>query len=736
MMMTRAEAEKRLKKIFHKEHFFDEQWNAIERLLCGERVLMIQRTGFGKSLCYQFPATQFPGISIVFSPLISLMRDQVRALKELEIPAACINSEQSKEDNNNVIEQAQRGELKILYIAPERQNNEDWLSAVQRMKISMIVVDEAHTISTWGHDFRPAFKRIVDLVKSLPASVPVLATTATATAVVQEDIETQIGKNVTTIRGSLVRENLYLQVLKLQSVDEKMLWLVVFLRTCPGSGIIYAGTRAETERYTRWLQFCDINAVSYHGGYDRDRRIEIEQGLMSNKWKCVVSTNALGMGIDKPDIRFIVHTQIPQSPIHYYQEIGRAGRDGKPARIILLYNGAKTLSGDDIVDCTLPLSFINSTRPSMEKCHKVIECLKCAPLKHTQIVQKANLKKTQVNVIMEYLQEQDIVRKDGGYYYYRQGAPSLDVSSFEKLRDRKLREFKAMVEYIDTDLPRMKYLCQFLDCTENEPYINCDNTNLERLTVECREGDLDKLKSFKMSDSPTIELADFYPPRKKLQVKILRPNHVQIFRRLPNEGGKELVVECDGKPDASLFLGDEEYREVCNLIDRAPRLTNGYAVDYYGRSEVGVALHRSKYEGGGDFPDFLLDRMLLLYEKKYRSMNFDLILYVPPTKSGNLVRRFVEKLSMRIGVPISHCLVKSRETYAQKIFQNNLNKRENVEGAFRIDKPEQIRQKTVLLVDDIYDSGATLKEIGLLLSSLGAKWVVPIVIAKTVGETL
>lgn len=735
MMMTRAEAEKRLKKIFHKEHFFDEQWNAIERLLCGERVLMIQRTGFGKSLCYQFPATQFPGISIVFSPLISLMRDQVRALKELEIPAAYINSEQSKEDNNSVIEQAQRGELKILYIAPERQNNEDWLSAVQRMKISMIVVDEAHTISTWGHDFRPAFKRIIDLVKSLPNRVPVLATTATATAVVQEDIETQIGKNITTIRGSLARENLKLQVLRLQSVDEKMLWLSAFLRTCSGTGIVYTGTRAETERYTRWLQFCNINAVSYHGRYDRDRRMEIEQGLMSNKWKCVVSTNALGMGVDKPDIRFIIHTQIPQSPIHYYQEIGRAGRDGKPAEIILLYNEAKTLSGDSIVDCTLPLSFINSARPDKKKYNTVIECLKSAPLTYSEIEQKADLKKNQVNVIMADLLEQGIVRKDGRSYSYRQGAPSLDISTFEKLRHRKLQEFEAMVRYVDTRLPRMQYLCRFLDSTEAMVYTNCDNTNLERLVVQYRKEDVDKLMHFKKSDSPTIELVNFFPPRRRLQVKILRPNHVQIFRQLPNEV-KELIVECDGKPDASLFSGDWEYREACDLIDRAPRLTNGYAVDYYGRTEVGVALHRSKYEGGGDFPDFLLDRMLFLYEEKYRSMNFDLVLYVPPTKSGTLVQRFVEKLSMRIGVPISNCLVKARETPAQKIFQNNSNKRVNVEGAFHVADPEQIKQKTILLVDDIYDSGATLKEIGLLLSKLGAKWVVPIVIAKTVGETL
>ena len=219
LMMDRQEAEVRLKEIFGYDHFHDEQWKAIDRILQGERILMIERTGFGKSLCYQFPATQFSGVTVVFSPLIALMRDQVRSLCNKGITAAYINSEQSPEEKQSVIEKAINNELKLLYIAPERQDNDEWIEATRRLKLSMIVIDEAHTISTWGHDFRPSFRRIINLVKLLPQNMPILAVTATATKKVQEDIERQIGGRLTTIRGSLVRPNFRLYVIRVSSED-------------------------------------------------------------------------------------------------------------------------------------------------------------------------------------------------------------------------------------------------------------------------------------------------------------------------------------------------------------------------------------------------------------------------------------------------------------------------------------------------------------------------------------
>lgn len=410
ILLSRHDAEIKLKKFFGLDHFYDEQWIAIERILRGERILMIERTGFGKSLCYQFPATQFDGVTVIFSPLIALMRDQVRSLCTKGIPAAYINSEQTYDENKDVIGRAIKNQIKILYIAPERQENDEWIEATRKIKLSMLVIDEAHTISTWGHDFRPSFRRIINLVQLLPDSLPILATTATATKRVQFDIEQQIGGRLTTVRGDLSRSNLQLQVIKVQSEDEKMVWLAQNLNTIEGSGLIYTGTRIDTEIYAKWLQYVGIEAVDYNAGLDAETRKSIENGLMQNKWKCVVSTNALGMGIDKPDIRFIIHTQMPVSPIHYYQEIGRAGRDGKTTRIILFYNEKKDSAGM-AADSILPRSFIEGSRPSIKNYQRVISFLQREPLSEREVLKQANLKTTQIRVIKADLIEQGIIKE-------------------------------------------------------------------------------------------------------------------------------------------------------------------------------------------------------------------------------------------------------------------------------------------------------------------------------------
>lgn len=699
---------------------------------------MIERTGFGKSLCYQFPATQFPGITVIFSPLIALMRDQVRSLNEKGISAAYINSEQAIEENTLVIEKALNNKIKILYIAPERQENQEWIEATRRMNLSMIVIDEAHTISTWGHDFRPAFRRIINLVQLLPKSLPVLATTATATKRVQKDIEEQIGGRLTTIRGNLSRENLYLQVIKVNSEDEKMIWLASNLKNLYGTGLIYTGTRVNTEVYAQWLRYCGIDAIDYNAGYDADTRKEVEKGLMENRWKCIVSTNALGMGIDKPDIRFIIHTQIPASPIHYYQEIGRAGRDGLPTRIILFFNENKEKGDGVSADYLLPYSFIENSRPKIKTYERVIALLKQEPLSEKEIMKKANLKQNQIRVIKADLVDQGIIKEvqygtKQKMYEYQYKANELDVSKFEKLRKAKIKDLDAMVGYVYTDIPRMEYLCKFLDSDENSLYTNCDNTNMEKLKVEYDEGISTKLEAFRDSYFPKLELADY--KRKSsigLKIRMPYPNIIDVLRN------NKVVGTYINKINYSEF-SENEGCVSSDLFDKylhsASRLTDGYAASYYGVSNIGAALHRSKYEGGGDFPDFLLKKTLSVFGKKYKDIKFDLILYVPPTHSGDLVKNFAIKFANTIKVPISHSLIKTRETEEQKIFQNSYSKKDNVKDAFTIDS-ELVKGKTILLIDDIYDSGATLKEIGKTLTEKGAEWIVPIVIAKTVGGRL
>lgn len=740
MIITRKDAEAKLKKIFNIEHFYDEQWKAIERILRGERILMIERTGFGKSLCYQFPATIFDGVTVIFSPLIALMRDQVRGLVRKGIPAAFINSEQSHEENQETIRRAKNNEIKILYIAPERQENDEWIEATRHIKLSMIVIDEAHTISVWGHDFRPSFRRIINLVQALPKNLPVLATTATATERVQHDIEQQIGGQLTTIRGSLVRPNFALQVIRVVSEDEKMIWLAQNIGKLDGTGLIYTGTRVDTETYAKWLQFIGVKAIDYHAGLDAETRKSIEGGLMQNKWKCVVSTNALGMGIDKPDIRFIIHTQIPLSPIHYYQEIGRAGRDGKPTRIILFYNESKNNGREVPADLVLPLSFIDGARPSIKKYQKVIELLKEEPLSEREILKMANLKQTQARVIKADLIDQGIIKEvDYGKTKkneYQYNAPVLNTKYFEEQREAKLKELRSMEQYIYTDMPRMKYLCKFLDSDEQTDYRNCDNTNLEKIHVVKSPELTKKLEDFRDTYFPILELASWTTRKGGFRVCLPSPYKILIEKTI--QKNSDSIERYVNEYENDIRTSDYTYEEMVIIkehIRKASHMVNGYAASYYGVSNVGTAIHRSKYENGGDFPDFLLRKTLSMFGKKFRAVKFDLVLYLPPTKSGNLVKNFAMKFASVINVPISHALKKVRVTQEQKMFQNSYCKHDNVLDAFDIEADE-IKGKTILLIDDIYDSGATLKEVGKILTQKGAKYIVPIVIAKTVGGTL
>lgn len=667
--LTRQEAEQLLKQNFNLSTFYDSQWETIHKILQGERVLLIEKTGFGKSLCFQFPATVFDGVTVVFSPLIALMRDQVKKLNSLGIGAECINSGQTDEENARVIADAKDGKIKILYIAPERQENSEWVDAVKEIKLSMVVVDEAHCISVWGHDFRPAFRRIVQLVNLLPKGLPVLATTATATKRVEQDIAKQMGENLTVIRGNLLRDNFKLFVIPVASEDEKLIWLGKNVDKLPGTGIIYTGTRVDTEIYSNWFAHLNISSAGYNGGLDSDSRVEIEDGLMNNRWKCVVSTNALGMGIDKPDIRFIIHTQIPQSPVHYYQEIGRAGRDGKTAYIILFFNPE---------DRTLPEAFIENGKPSIKKYRQVIDVIQSDFLGLKEIVRHTNLKQNQVQTIKADLIEQGIIREvvfgKTKKYEYVTNAPALNVEPFEKLRLSKLKDLENMIAYVETTGSRMKFLCDYLGDNALHNFSNCDNTGEKRIKVI-------------VTPEWTAKLQDF----------------------------------------------QENYFPELNVESRGSNIINGIASSYYGISNVGASIHRCKYEQGGDFPDFLLKLTLRAFQKKLGNEKFDLLLYVPPTCSGDLVRNFAEKLAHGLNIPISHNLHKKRTTKEQKVFENSYLKADNVHDAFTIENSAEVKGKQILVFDDIYDSGATIKEIGKYLTSLGAEKIAPLVIAKTVG---
>jgi len=630
--------------------------------------LVIERTGFGKSLCYQFPATQLPGVTVIFSPLIALMRDQVAYLQSLNISAECVNSGQTASENRRILEEAKRGEVKILYIAPERQENVDWQATISQLSPSMIVVDEAHCISVWGHDFRPSYRRIIKLVQSLPENLPVLATTATATHRVAKDIIAQIGEDVSLVRGDLLRENLNLRVVHADNEDAKMAWLADFLSTQEGTGLVYTGRRADTDLFASWLEHIGISATNYHAGLESERRKEVEEGLRSNRWKCIVSTNALGMGIDKPDIRFIVHTQMPASPIHYYQEIGRAGRDGLPTEIALLYNPA---------DRDLPEYFIKRSRPTIDQYQRVLKALKQRPLSEYDLSRQTNLARNQIGVICADIADQGIVQESINgrrTYEYQPNAPLLDVRPFEQLRKFKSQELRKMIQYAESSSCRMDYLCAYLGDTSVGRCGKCDNDLGHDHQVIITDEIKERIQKF---------WDDYFPKLK--------------------------VGSSSG-----------------NLVD-------GAAASYYGTSDIGAIVHRCKYEDGGDFPEFLLIKTLRAYRKYFGREAFDMVVYVPPTESGTLVENFARKIAKNLHFPVSNGLKKTRATEPQKMFQNSTLKSDNVKQAFRYERPMEVRGKTVLVVDDIFDSGSTIKEIGMMFTKLGAAKIAPLTIAKTVG---
>ena len=340
-----------LTRYFGYDSFRPGQQGIVEALLAGHDVLGVMPTGAGKSVCYQIPAALSPGATLVISPLISLMRDQVDALNDLGMPAAFINTTQTPDERAMVFAQAAAGQIKLLYVAPERLETGRFRDFAARTPISLIAVDEAHCVSQWGQDFRSSYLGIGDFIAGLPQRPPVGAFTATATERVRRDIVGLLGlRNPAVTVTGFDRPNLYFDVVKLET-KYKAAWVARYVADHPDeSGIVYCATRKTTEALTDTLNQMGHPAVAYHGGMSPDAREAAQRDFITDKVPVVVATNAFGMGIDKSNVRYVIHHNLPESIEAYYQEAGRAGRDGEPSRCTLLWNESDIVTRRRLLD--------------------------------------------------------------------------------------------------------------------------------------------------------------------------------------------------------------------------------------------------------------------------------------------------------------------------------------------------------------------------------------------------
>ncbi|MBL1078526.1 ATP-dependent DNA helicase RecQ [Nocardia sp. 2] len=571
----REDAERLLRELAGPEaRLREDQWVAIEALVVqGRRALVVQRTGWGKSAVYFISAkllrAQGRGATVIVSPLLALMRNQVASAERAGVVAATINSGNVTEWDE-IHAQVAAGDVDVLLVSPERLNNPDFRDAVLpklAADAGLVVIDEAHCVSDWGHDFRPDYRRIRTLIADLGSDVPVLATTATANDRVVSDVATQIGTDTLVLRGSLDRESLHLAVVRIPDAVERTAWLSNHLRELPGSGIVYALTVAAAQDLADVLNSHGHKVAAYTGQTDPAEREALEAALLNNDVKALIATSALGMGFDKPDLGFVVHVGAPSSPISYYQQVGRAGRGTERAEVVLL-------PGPE--DRQIWSYFASVAFPREHVVRLVLENLDFDRAMSTAALEPlVELNRSRLEMVLKVLDVDGAVKRVRGGWIATGEPWVYDTERYERLNAARNAEQHAMIDYQATGECRMNFLRRQLDdpgLTADSPGCGrCDNCTGTRLDTAVDAEALSAIRT--RLDRPGIDLA----PRKQWPTGMAKlgislsgkisdgPETGRVLGRLSDLGwGQRLRALLDA-PDGPV---PEEVFRACTVVLR------------------------------------------------------------------------------------------------------------------------------------------------------------------------
>ncbi len=641
--------------------FREGQRQAIEAVVRdGSRTLVVERTGWGKSLVYWIATRvrrdQGHGPTLVVSPLLSLMRNQIEAADRLGLRAVTINSA-NRDDWASIEDDLAADRIDVLFVSAQRFANADFNARLLpgiRRSIGMFVVDEAHCISDWGHEFVPDYRRIGRLLPSLGPDVPVLGTTATANDRVVEDVARQLGDDVSVIRGPLARDTLHLDAIPLRDQAERLAWLAEHLPGMPGAGIVYCLTVADTQRVAGWLRGQGIDAQPYNADMDPAEREALEQDLLANRLKALVATVALGMGFDKPDLGFVVHYQRPGSPIAYYQQVGRAGRAVENAFGILL-SGRED---DAIAEYFLATAFPPAAR--MREILAALEATDSATIRSLQA--SVNLPYGQIEKALKLLEVDGAVARDRGRFVRTAEPWEQDEAWVAGVLEARRRELASMRDYVDTDGCRMAFLGRLLNDPSAADCGHCANDGGVRWPRSVSPALVQEAVAYLRRDVRAID------PRRQW------PEGGKIAK--PNEIGRALCI-----------LGDPGWgRDVARGLRAGP---------------------------GPDvrFEDHLAGAAMEVIRGRWRPSPMpEWVTCVPSAARPGSVEAFARRLASALALPFAPCLT-SADGKPQSAMANSATQAANARSRLGV-VPAAVRRRPVLLVDDLVDSRWTLTVAG------------------------